>query len=350
MITEIDGKKLDFHQLIEHSLNPFIIIDKSTIKYANQACKTLVKVDSREEILNQSFKKFLHPDYHDISDERLKQVLTYKKDLEPVEIKIIDAYGQSIDVESKVGVFYFGTETMAQVILQDISDRKETDRVLMHSEKLSVIGELAAGIVHEIRNPLTIVKGFLELLDGEVSERGEEYVKVMLTEVKRIESIANELLYFSKPHEHQLHPHNLVPILENVNRLLENTASKKQVSLNLDANHKEIVINCDQDQIKQVFINIIKNAIEATPANGRVNITLTANSGAAVSISDTGCGLSKEQLNKLGTSFMTTKENGTGLGLMVSYNIIKNHKGEINVDSVEGEGTTFVIELPKEEN
>ncbi|MGM7700767.1 ATP-binding protein [Pseudalkalibacillus sp. Hm43] len=347
MITEINGKKLDFHQLLEYSITAKFIVKANEIVYANKACLRLLGLNKPEDILNKPFRQFLHPDFHILNERYLHQVCELGKTVEQVECCIVDAEGRIIEVESTYGVYEFDGETLVQVIMQDITDRKETEKQLMQSEKLSVMGELATGIVHEVRNPLTILKGFLKIMDKETSPKGKEYIKIMLGELDRINTIANDLLYFSKPHDSNIHPHNIVRIIQEVIFLLDTSAFRKRISIHIHSEEDHIEVVGDEVQLKQAFINFIKNAIEATSQEGHISVHIDKGlKDISISIMDTGCGMTGEQLEKLGTSFYSTKENGTGLGLMVTYNIIKNHHGHVTVGSTVGQGTTFTVRLP----
>ncbi|MGG5253490.1 ATP-binding protein [Neobacillus sp. SM06] len=171
----------------------------------------------------------------------------------------------------------------------------------------------------------------------------------MTTELLRIEAIANDLLYFSKPHKINKKLINLVPLVKEVIYLFESLAFKRHISINFSCDNEYIAIECDEVQIKQALINFIKNAIEATSTNGEVTIKMEKDCNhniAKISVSDTGCGMTGDEIQKLGTSFFTTKEDGTGLGIFVTYTIIKNHNGTIEVKSEKGQGTTFTITLP----
>jgi PAS domain S-box-containing protein len=348
VILEINGKELDFHQLLENSATAKFVLEGHKIIYANRACLKLLKLKDSTSLLNQDYFTFLHHKYHAFCDKSLKEVLEEKKTLGPVEIQMIDTDGKTIVVESKMAIFYLGDETLVQVIIQDITERKEIQKRLIQSEKLAIMGELATGIVHEIRNPLTIIKGFTDLLNNETSKKGKDYLAIMKKELERVEALATDLLLFAKPHEQLLKPANLSKLMNDVMILLGNLAKKSDISIHFVCNDEYIKINCDEGYLKQALINLIKNAIEATPKKGTVDVTIKNDgNNATITISDTGCGMSYEQIKKIGTSFYSTKENGTGLGLMISYNIIKNHHGSIKVKSEEGKGTTFTINIPE---
>ncbi|KAF9118703.1 hypothetical protein BGX30_004401, partial [Mortierella sp. GBA39] len=229
---------------------------------------------------------------------------------------------------------------------EDISERKQAEEMLRKTEMLSAVGQLAAGIAHEIRNPLTALKGFTKLMSNK-GTGNDSYIGIMLNELNRIEQIVSELLVLAKPQAVDFVQMDLEPILHDVIMLLESQANMNNVEMNIDLKPGMRVV-CVENQLKQVFINVLKNAIEAMPRGGEVNIqaSLSDNHNIIVRFADNGSGIPESKLAKLGEPFYSTKDKGTGLGLMVSYKIIENHQGAIRFESVEGEGTTVTITIP----
>lgn len=217
---------------------------------------------------------------------------------------------------------------------------------LEESEKLTMIGVLAAGIAHEIRNPLTSLRGFVQLLQA----KGTEYTGIMLNEIDRINGIVSELLLIAKPKETQHRETGITGIVEQTVAFLIPQATMSDVILQcrFEPGVSAAVIRCDENKIKQVLINVIKNAIEAMPGGGTVYITAACTeTEVTVSIRDTGVGIGPELLEQLGSAFSSTKEEGTGLGLMISGSIVSEHGGVMRFDSRPGEGTTVEIALPR---
>jgi two-component system sporulation sensor kinase A len=242
---------------------------------------------------------------------------------------------------------YFG-EQAVQVILRDISDRKKTEELMLRSEKLSIAGQLAAGIAHEIRNPLTAIKGFLQIMQPDLKNHSQ-YFQIVFSELNRIEMILSELLMLAKPQETKFRRANLVSLLQDVAMLLETQANLNGVFIEQNHEDSNLLINCDQNQLKQVFINLFKNAIDAMPSGGKVKVhTRRDNNTVRIIVKDEGEGIPSELLERLGEPFLTTKEKGNGLGLMITYKIIEDHKGTICVDSKMGEGSTFTVNIPCE--
>lgn len=220
---------------------------------------------------------------------------------------------------------------------------------MLKSEKLSIAGQLAAGIAHEIRNPLTAIKGFLQLMKPTMEEN-EHYFEIVFSELSRIELILSELLMLAKPQQNAVKERvNLKKIISEVTALLETQANLKGIFIKTDYEHDSMYINGDQNQLKQVFINLIKNAVESMPDGGTVHIIMTEDEYSVnVTVKDEGDGIPENVLKRIGEPFLTTKEKGTGLGLMVTFNLIKNHQEAIQVDSKPDRGTAFHITFPKQ--
>jgi PAS domain S-box-containing protein len=233
-------------------------------------------------------------------------------------------------------------------IRNDITERKKTEEVLHRQDKLAAVGQLAAGVAHEIRNPLTSMKGYAEFLTlDETDPERLEFMNIILDEIERVNMIVEDFMVLAKPKAVELEEKNVVPVIKDVVSLLEFEARKKHVRLSFDCTHEIIQIECDENRLKQVFLNFIKNGIEAMPNGGELHVkTIINDNNVHISIQDTGVGISKEKLKKLGEPFFTTKKNGNGLGLMVSFKIIESHHGKVFVESEPNKGTTFNILLP----
>ncbi len=231
----------------------------------------------------------------------------------------------------------------------DITEQKLREEKAKESEKLSLIGELAAGIAHEIRNPLTSIRGFVQLDQGEDTEDKKKLrYEVMLSEIDRINEIVSELLVLAKPATESYGLRSIYNKLNHVVTLLEGQANLCNVRIikEFDAKLSTVLIH-SLGNLKQVFINVLKNAIESMAKGGEVRIqTYCLDDKVCIRFIDQGYGIPKDELDKIGNPFFTTKENGTGLGVMVSQRIIQNHKGHMRIESEVGHGTTVEIILP----
>lgn len=232
-------------------------------------------------------------------------------------------------------------------IAKDITLQKVAEQNIENSEKLALVGQLSASVAHEIRNPLTTLKGFLQLVD-EQNEISPNFIKIMLSEMDRIEMITSELLLLAKPQAVKFEEIEVKDIVNDVVTLLQSQALIQNVELII--NYSEVgSINCVINQIKQVFINIIKNGIEAMPKGGVININLLNLDldHVLIEVIDQGCGIPDDLAPNIGLPFYSTKEKGTGLGMLTTYKLVNDHGGKISFESNEGVGTTFRIQLPR---
>jgi len=334
-----------FRQLVEESPVGIIIRQKDKWVYLNDTAMKVLGGRKKEDILSQPILRFVHPD-----DQRRAWDLVGKSGkAERIERRLVTLDGEVREIEGKsIPIIYEG-EQAEYIVFIDMTEINKSKEFLQQAEKLSSIGELAAGIAHEIRNPLTSLKGFVQLLQGMPLSRDEinQYCGIMLTEIERINLIVSELLLLARPKELDLKHKELRSILENVVILLNTQAILHNVQITADFEQEPLWIHCEENKIKQVFINLIKNAIEAMPQGGEIRLEARRRGDdVVVKVADQGCGIPEDKLGKLGNPFYTTKETGTGLGLMVSYSIIENHRGCISVESKVGRGTTFTVRLP----
>ncbi|WP_170007239.1 ATP-binding protein [Bacillus fonticola] len=229
---------------------------------------------------------------------------------------------------------------------------KELQDVAMDHDQLTSVGKLAASIAHEIRNPLTTVKGFIQLLKPYLVDIGkEQYANVALDEINRANDIIYEFLNSAKPQRHKKETVHLTKVLQDVALLYESEAILRNINISYIPEKNEPLVTLDTMQMKQVLVNIIKNAIEAAELSNAKDtfIRLTTHSDrerVTISIEDNGPGMSPETIENLFIPFYSTKEKGTGIGLSVCKKIIKEHNGTIRAESQLGKGTTFHIQLP----
>lgn len=233
----------------------------------------------------------------------------------------------------------------------DITKEKTREKQVQQMEKLSVVGELAAGIAHEIRNPLTSLKGFAKIVKESVSDQAlVPYLDIMLDEMDRINEIVNEFMFIAKPNENVNFQYiNFHKLLKDCIHFMEPQANLKSIKIEFNSD-LQIILNCDRNQMKQVLINLLQNAIEATEDGGHfIEVVLeeVAPDAIKVTIIDKGCGISDSRSKRLFEPFYSTKEKGTGLGLITCKRIIDLHQGSIEIESKLGEGTTIKIVMPK---
>jgi two-component system, sporulation sensor kinase A len=234
------------------------------------------------------------------------------------------------------------------LISRDITERLKTEELLRKSEKLAVVGQLATAIAHQVNNPLTAMKGFMQLLKLTENENNQRYIDVVLSEMNRIEGITNEYLTIAKPQAVKIQLNDLHMLIEQVITFFQPQATMNNIQIRSEFESAIPLVACEGNQIKQVFINILKNAIEAMQIGGDVCIQVNKLDDHQVCIRfiDQGCGIPKERIPHLGEPFYSIKEKGIGLGLMVCYKIIEAHQGKIVIESEMNQGTTIDVILP----
>ncbi|GAB6988345.1 ATP-binding protein [Paenibacillus pini] len=343
--------KNKYENILEHLDSGIILFDREgVLTFINVQMAKLLEV-SRKSLTGCTLQQILrHPQlsrfnkkkilriyreaifhrkkYHELSDESGRQWL------------LTVTYGEQMD-----GDFLFS--------VKDVSDFKQIEQTAYRNDKLAMLGKISASIAHEIRNPLTAIRGFIQLLRPHLVKLGkDEYARIILMEIDRANDIIYEFLNSSKPSAPQTTVIAVSSLLKEVVLLTESEALMKGCEVVLHDEAKPLHISVDVKQIKQVILNIIKNAMDAIEElgpehEGIIEIRTRADQNSVnIQISDNGKGMDHNTLTRLFDPFFTTKESGTGLGLSVSYRIIKNHRGYISVDSKCGYGTQFIISLP----
>lgn len=235
--------------------------------------------------------------------------------------------------------------------LQKANERlKEIQEILMRTEKLSVMGEMAATVAHEIRSPLISIGGFARILRENLKKDPEnlKYFEIIVEEVNRLEKIIKDVLDFVRPFKLNLIDINVKKIIEEIITFFDIAAKKENVVLKTELNDNLPLIKGDMERLKQVFINILENAFDSMPQGGVLIIGGgTSDKFVNVEFKDTGFGIEDEHLDKVTKPFFTTKSNGIGLGLSIADKIIKEHKGRLEILKNETQGVTFKVSLPR---
>ncbi|MBV7504636.1 PAS domain S-box protein [Bacillus sp. sid0103] len=351
MALKLAESQQQYKSLFEYSPDIVYMMDLSgTITNLNSQYDVITGYN-REEMIEKNIKNLLPKKYIRYLP---KFISTVVEDMKPVmyEINIPHANGNRIILQcTSLPIIINGNTTGIIGYGSDVTKLRETEERLRRTEKLSIVGELSASVAHEIRNPLTSLKGFVQLLQVE-DEKHQYFYQIMLDELNRINHIVGELLLLAKPQILKYTKADLQKLLKDVISLLSTEASLYNVQIDSSFPEKEIVIECEPNQLKQLFINIIKNSIEASQKGGTVSIDLEKSEGnkVLIIIKDNGCGISKERLEKIGEPFYSSKEKGTGLGLTVSFKIVQSHQGTIQFDSQKNHGTSVRIALPVKQN
>ncbi|UJF34115.1 CheR family methyltransferase [Paenibacillus hexagrammi] len=358
----ISGIVLTFVEITELKLANTELVKLSYAVEQSPSISIIADLEGRIEYVNPYFTSLTGFVLEDVMGRNLRFLNTWESEGHPQYREIWDTvtsghtWTGELESRKKNGEVFWEAVRIVPIknkkgktvhylkVAEDITDKRTTEELLRKSEMLSAVGQLAAGIAHEIRNPLTALKGFTKLLTS--GKHNDSYIRVMSDELNRIEEIVSELLVLAKPQLLEYSPKFIEDIMKDVIMLLDTQAIMNSVEIQFEGSG--CLVNCVENQIKQVFINILKNAIEAMPSGGIINVNIRKEQDERVTVTvvDSGTGIPEDKLPKLGEPFYSTKEKGTGLGLMVSYKIIENHMGTIAYASKQGVGTTVTIVLP----
>jgi signal transduction histidine kinase len=254
-----------------------------------------------------------------------------KRDLQLLAESILT--GRTYNYKSEIAEF--------TPVLKYISEQTEK---MTRLDRLNIIGEMAAGIAHEIRNPMTTVRGLLQFIGNKQEfTKQKDNLDLMITELDRANSIITEFLSLAKNKALEFSENNLNTIIQDIYPLLQADALRNNCEIQVTLDEVPNIL-VDQNSIRQLILNIVRNGLDAMPESGTITIhTKTVDSTVILSIKDCGIGIPPEIMDKLGTPFFTTKEKGTGLGLAICYQIVERHAAALTIESEHGKGTTFTI-------
>ncbi|MDW7615409.1 ATP-binding protein [Peribacillus simplex] len=359
ILQDSEGRYRIFSKYSKELVNSFNEVifqtdDKGKWLYLNPAWKSMSGATVNESLGLHFSKHMDMSSYQDVLKafaESFHQGNKYFR----VDIKLNAKKGTSW-VEAFVKLIYddAGKFIGTAGILSEINERKHAEEKLVSlnehlaitSSKLSTAAQLAAGIAHEVRNPMTAIMGFVKLIKDGGADK-DEYYDIIFSEINRIEQVLNELLLLSKPAEAVFLEKDLKESCNHVVTLLETNAILNNIQIHKNYDTEPIFIYFDENQIKQVLINMIKNSIESMPNGGNIFVSVNEkNGGVFLSILDEGEGIPENSLQKVGEPFFTTKTSGTGLGLSVCFRIIEKHGGKVFITSELKKGTKIVCVFP----
>jgi two-component system, sporulation sensor kinase E len=330
-------------------LNPegvFVIgPDRNFIK-ANKSIETITGY-TFEELQKMPYTNLLKEHQLENSLNFLKRVMDGETVKHPLTIYHKDGHEVELEITS---LPYSMNNTITAVIgiAKDMTSFHEAQDFKEKAQTLAFVGELAAGLAHEIRNPLTSIKGFAQLFLSQNSlDDKNHFLGIMLRETERINFIISQLMILAKPHMIIQKEHDLNEVLKRSLKFLDDEADFHPTTFLFDLPENPVFFKCEENLMTQLFLNIIKNALEAIPAWGTISVSLKQDTeNIHVIIQDDGPGIPDHIKPMLGQPFYTTKESNPGLGLLICYQIAQHHGGKMNIESQEGCGTTVSLEFP----
>ena len=313
-----------------------------------------------EHAIPQSIKQLPHLNWQEIMDHLDTSPTPILE--EEVEIPLGEAESRTISLSAAKVLNSDGSASGYLCILRNLQTVKSLQRQIRLNERLAALSNMAAGVAHEIRNPLSTLKGYATYLSEKLKNDPQAHAMgtLMIEEVERLNRVVTDLLFLSKPSQLQFSPVNLAEIVAKAVRLVAFDAQNKNIAIHLTGEETPLPISGDADRLLQALLNILLNAVQAIDADsGSITVNLhkeiqektsslstVTEQYALIRIRDTGQGMSKETLANIFTPYFSTKASGTGLGMTITHQIIDLHEGSISVASVLNEGTTFTIRLP----
>lgn len=341
LLMETENK---YKTIVEHSYDLICFIDPlGQYKLASKSYDEILGYHPQEMIV-KNVLDLIHPHDQPRIQMVIKRMIETKESCEGLMYRKLRADGtyQLFEGRGTPVIDTYGTVQSFVFISRDLSKVQEGEELMRKTEKLAIVGELAAGIAHEIRNPLTTVKGFLELSANKLGK----YETIILQELKQIDDTVEELLLVARPRHYIYESVSVRKLVEESVQSVGKEAWMKHVSIRINGS-EQLRIHCVKHQMVQVLINFYKNAIEAIEEEGVIHTDIIADKNdVIIKIKDNGCGMSQSQIKKLGEPFYSTKGRGAGIGLMVCYKVIENHHGELNISSELNVGTLVTIRLP----
>ena len=340
-----------YRRLIAVSPYGILVIRADRIIFANDQALKLFGAVKAEEIVGRSPFELFHPDCHDAMRERAGELLGGSQGVPMVEERIMKQDGAPMDVEVSSAGFSDEEGPAILVMLRDISERKRLQDRLRKTERIAELGTVASGMAHEIGTPMNVILGRAEyLMDRVTDETVKKGLQTIVAQVERITRVMNQLLAFARRKPPERGPLVLRDVIENSVEMFQERLVKSRVQVEMQLAEACPKVQADADQMNQVLINLIMNAIHAMPDGGQLRIGMAPADGMVkLTVADTGHGIPQEVIARVFDPFFTTKEfgKGTGLGLTVVKGIIEEHHGSITAESQEGKGTTFTVLLPK---
>ncbi len=303
----------------------------------------------RKYFLNTSIRKL----FSLFCNSSLESKQYIKKVNEDGYAEVVKRYKQSTGVVKyyRITAFFDEETNMYLMRVKDETEKIQLEQQLDHQKSLAEVGQLAASIVHEIRNPMTTLKGFTQLLRNTSVEESKKYLTVIDEEIIRMEAILNEMLVLSKPSSNTKEFVSLRSLIDDIKRIVLPTTNLENIQIvESEDDFTDVFVFGDEAKLKQVLLNLFKNAYEAMESGGVLTTGLkrTENGHLQLAISDTGKGMNSTQIKQVFLPFFTTRREGTGLGLPFVLKTIEEHGASITVESEVGYGSTFIISFPRE--
>jgi two-component system sensor kinase FixL len=350
LIRGYQASEKKFRAIFDTATNAIISIDEDhKIILFNNAAQRIFGY-SGEEVLGESLNLIIPPGYGDHQENVLRSLESRESSMigKTISLTGLRKNGEEFPIELSLSILEMEGKITFTAIIRDVSEHKKLETKLLHSERLAAVGHAVAHVAHELKNPLMIIGGFSNQIRKALNDYKDiQKIDMILDEVRRLENLVASLGDFTRKYSLIKRPADVNSVLKDVVNIMASAhpQGKYYFKKNLSPELEEI--NCDPDKLKQVFINIISNGLEAMSEGGTITVSTNRTpQGIEVRINDEGIGIPYSDLEHIFEPFYTTREKGSGLGLSISYKIIEAHDGDISAFSSPGRGTTFFLRLP----
>jgi two-component system sensor kinase FixL len=337
---------------VENTNEAFVTIDsRHQVVFFNKAAERIFGFD-REEVIGRDLNMIMAPTCSKNHREAVKHYLETKiprRIGHETEILATRKNGNTFPANISFSVSEAGGKIYFTGIVRDLTETKELQNRIIQSERLAALGQVVAEISHEIKNPLMMIGGFARQLAREITdEKSVSKLNIVVTEVARLENLLSELRDLYSPRPLDRAEMDINEVLREIYELVREDCERRNIQVKLRTDVSEVVVSGDREKLKQVFLNFLKNAVEAIERDGLIVLSSTVKGKEVeINISDNGCGIPQEQRERIFTPFFTTKKQGTGLGLSISKSILESHPGcSLGFESEKGRGTTFKVNMP----
>jgi two-component system sensor kinase FixL len=350
LIRKVQASENKFKAILDTASEAIISLDEDLkVVLFNNAARRMFGY-SGHEVLGKDLSILIPSQYGD----DYSYVMGFLETGEPTDtgknlsLSALRKSGEEFPIEIGLSRYEMEGRPTFTATIRDVSTQKQLEKKLLQSERLAAVGETVAHVVHEIRNPLMIIGGFSHQIRAKLTdEKDIQKVDMTLDEVGRLEKLVADLGDFTKVYNLVKRPADINSVIKDVLKIMAEIYSPDKYCFETDLSPDLQEISCDPDKLKQVFINIIANGIEAMEDGGKIRISTSGlHDGVEIRVTDRGSGISEKDLLRIFEPFYTTRVTGSGLGLSISYKVVEAHKGEIWADSMPGKGTTFFVWLP----
>jgi two-component system sporulation sensor kinase A len=348
---ELSESEKRYSVLVEEARDIVAIIQDGKIVFINRKGSEVMGY-SQEELIGLPYENIVTEKYRQLAYESYERRMRGEMAPSIYEIELLSKTGEHVPVEFGATRIDHQGRFASLIFARDIRERKQLEEQRLQLEKLATMGELATMVAHDLRNPLTSIRNACFYIKSTCScnvsanKTRLEMIDIIEQETIFANNIINDLLDFAAKRP-------LQKKRQNINEIIEDSLTKGNIPRNIEVKRnfaKKAIIGVDEKQLERVFLNLIKNAVQAMPDGGKLAVTTKeTKDNVEIIFADTGIGISEENISKLFTPLFTTKAKGIGMGLAICKNIVEQHNGTIEVKSKAGQGTTFTIKLPKKE-